>query len=67
MTGRGVASLVTPAEPGFAAVDAVYIGARARWFISYRSAGTGVYIRIKADSLLAWAADPAAFPADGGS
>jgi hypothetical protein len=34
-----------------------YTGPRAQWFL-----GTGVYVRITVESLLAWAADPLAFP-----
>ena len=59
--GHGAAALVTPADREFAAIDATYTGPHARWFVPFRSAGTGVYVRIGAESLLAWAADPRAF------
>ncbi len=62
VNGQGVASLVTPTSPEFASIDATYVGTRARWFVPYRSAGTGVYLKIDVNSLLAWAGDPAAFP-----
>jgi hypothetical protein len=39
-----------------------YTGPRAQWFLPFQSAGTGVYVRITVESLLAWAADPLAFP-----
>jgi Pyridoxamine 5'-phosphate oxidase len=59
--GHGVATLVTPTDPDFASVDGTYMGPRARWFLPFRSAGNGVYLRIRAESFLAWAADPIAF------
>ncbi len=59
--GHGTATLVTPADSDFAALDATYTGPRARWFLPFRAAGTGVYVRIRPESLLAWAADPRAF------
>lgn len=59
--GHGAATLVTPTDPDFAPIDGTYTGPRARWFLPFRSAGTGVYMRIRAESFLAWAADPLVF------
>lgn len=60
--GRGVASVVGPADPDFASIDATYVSPRADWFVSYRAANTAVYVKVALESVVAWAGDPTAFP-----
>jgi hypothetical protein len=58
---HGTASVLQPGHPDSAALDELY---RAAWWRSVRQTGDGVYLRVEAERLFAWAQDPAQFPGE---
>lgn len=56
---HGTVTVLRPEHPDSAELDALY---QASWWRSVRERGDGVYLRVEAERLFAWAEDPAQFP-----
>jgi hypothetical protein len=56
---HGTVTILQPEHPDSAELNELY---RASWWRSVRETGDGVYLRIEAERMFAWAQDPAQFP-----